>query len=403
MPRRAEFYFDGTYYRKRIKLPDGRWKDVRAKTKEELRSKLYDLETAQRMGLVLDDTTTVAELAIEWYNNRKDGLSIARQGDYRNAINNHICPAIGAMRVKDVKPEHCQRVMAQASRLSYSSQQKITSTLKQLFSCAVDNGLTLRSPAEKIKAKGKKSEEKVALTKGQCEQLESAVYGTRAYIFVMLGLYAGLRREEICGLRWQDIDLESTPPRLTVNNAMRLSGNKAVFPSPLKSKAAHRTIPLPSNLAQALREEKRRTNSKFVLHTSDGSHLTYQSARNIVSVIDRRCPMTEGQKQRRERIEKERGKPIAPRKTQKNIIMLGFRVTPHQLRHTYATRLVESGMNIKQIQYLLGHDDVHLTLSIYSHVTQNRPEDLIGAVSNAFSPEKKGTTAAPAAATDCSE
>ena len=136
-------------------------------------------------------------------------------------------------------------------------------------------------------------------------------------------------------------------------------------------------------MAQALRDEKKRTNSEFVLHTSDGSHLTYQSARNIVSVINRRCPMTEGQ--RRERIEQERGRPIASRKPQKNITKLTFRVTPHQLRHTYATRLVESGMNIKQIQYLLGHDDVHLTLSIYSHVTQNRPEELIGAVSAAFS------------------
>lgn len=386
MPRRAEFYFDGTYYRKRIKLPDGRWKDVRAKTKEELRSKLYDLETAQRMGLVLDDTTTVAELAIEWYNNRKSGLSVSRQGDYRNAINNHICPVIGAMLVRDVKPEHCQRIMAQAAELSYSAQQKIVSTLKQLFSCAVDNGLTFRSPAEKVKAKGKKAEEKVALTKEQSAQLEQAVAGTRAYIYVMLGLYAGLRREEICGLQWRDIDLQAVPPRLTVNHAMRLSGNKAEYPAPLKSKAAHRTIPLPPNLAQALQNEQRKTNSEFVLHTRDGSHLTYQSARNIVSVIDRRCPMTEGKKLRRERIEQERGKPIAPRKVQKGITKLDFRVTPHQLRHTYATRLVESGMNIKQIQYLLGHDDVHLTLSIYSHVTQNRPEELIGMVSSAFSP-----------------
>ena len=159
MPRRAEFYFDGTYYRKRIKLPDGRWKDVRARTKEELRSKLYDMETAQRMGLVLDAETTVAELAVEWYTNRSAGLSAARQGDYRIAINHH-CPVIGAMRVRDVKPEHCQRVMAQAAELSNSAQQKIVSTMKQLFSCAVDNGLTLRSPAEKIKAKGKKAEEK---------------------------------------------------------------------------------------------------------------------------------------------------------------------------------------------------------------------------------------------------
>lgn len=384
MARRPEFYFDGTYYRKRVKLPDGRWKDIRSRTKEELRSKLYDLETAQRMGLVFDDTTTVAELAIEWYNNRKAGLSVSRQGDYRGAINNHICPVIGAMRVRDVKPEHCQRVMAQAAELSYSAQQKIVSTLKQLFSCAVDNGLTLRSPAEKIKAKGKKAEEKAALTREQCAQLEEALRGTRAYIFVMLGLYAGLRREEICGLQWQDIDLQSTPPRLTINNAMRLSGNKAEFPAPLKSKAAHRTIPLPPNLAKALWDEKKKSNSDFVLHTKDGSHLTYQSARNIVSIIDRRCPMTDGQKLRRERIEQERGEPIAPRKAQKGITKLDFRVTPHQLRHTYATRLVESGMNIKQIQYLLGHDDVHLTLSIYSHVTQNRPEDLIGAVSIAF-------------------
>lgn len=386
MPRRAEFYFDGTYYRKRIKLPDGRWKDIRARTKDELRSKLYDLETAQRMGLVLDDTTTVAELAIEWYNNRKAGLSVSRQGDYRNAINNHICPVIGAMLVRDVKPEHCQRIMAQAAELSYSAQQKIVSTLKQLFSCAVDNGLTFRSPAEKVIAKGKKAEEKVALTKEQSAQLEQAVAGTRAYIYVMLGLYAGLRREEICGLQWRDIDLQAVPPRLTVNHAMRLSGNKAEYPAPLKSKAAHRTIPLPPNLAQALQNEQRKTNSEFVLHTRDGSHLTYQSARNIVSVIDRRCPMTEGKKLRRERIEHERGKPIAPRKVQKGITKLDFRVTPHQLRHTYATRLVESGMNIKQIQYLLGHDDVHLTLSIYSHVTQNRPEELIGMVSSAFSP-----------------
>ena len=169
---------------------------------------------------------------------------------------------------------------------------------------------------------------------------------------------------------------------------MCLAGSKAEFPAPLKSKAAHRTIPLPLNLAQALREEKEKTNSDFVLHTRDGDHLTYQSARNIVSIIDRRCPMTDGKMQRRERIEQERGKPIASRKVQKNITMLSFRVTPHQLRHTYATRLVESGMNIKQIQYLLGHDDVHLTLSIYSHVTQNRPEELIGAVSMAFSPDK---------------
>lgn len=387
---RPEFYFDGNYYRKRKRMPDGTYKDIRAKTKEELRSKLYELETAVRQGLVLDDDTTVAELAVEWYNNRKHGLSLARQGDYRNAINLRICPVIGAMRIKDVKPEHCQRIMAQAAELSFSSQQKTVSTLKQIFECAVDNGLILRSPAEKVKAGGKKAEEKVALTREQCAQLEEAVKGTRAYIFVMLGLYAGLRREEICGLQWRDIDLKANPPRLTVNNAMRFTGGKAVFPSPLKSKAAHRTIPLPPNLAQALREEKSRSNSFFVLHAADGQHLTYQGMRNIVGIIDRRAPMTAGKKQRRARIEKEQGRPIAARKPQKNIQHIDFRPTPHQLRHTYITRLIEGGTNVKLVQYLAGHDDIRMTLGVYSHVTQNRPEDIIDQITAVFSGQSSG-------------
>ena len=99
MAGRPEFYYDEKtkYYRKRVKLPDGRYKDVRGKTKEEVRAKLYELETAVRHGIVLGDNTTVAELAVEWYNNRKDGLSISRQEDYRSAINIRICPVIGAM------------------------------------------------------------------------------------------------------------------------------------------------------------------------------------------------------------------------------------------------------------------------------------------------------------------
>lgn len=260
MARRPEFYFDEKtgYYRKRVKLVSGAYKDVRAKTKEELRNKLYELETAQRMGVILDDKTTVAELAAQWYNNRKNKWSYSRQQDYVNAINVHICPVIGGMMVKSVKPEHCQRVLAQMDKLSNSMQSKTVATMKQIFECAEENGLILRSPCRKLKAGGIKTQEKIPLTPEQCQALEEATKGTRAYIFVMLGLYAGLRREEICGLQWADVDLESAPPRLTVNNAVRFEGSRGVFPSPLKTKAAHRTIPIPPQLATALQETKKK-------------------------------------------------------------------------------------------------------------------------------------------------
>ena len=152
MARRPEFYFDEKtgYYRKRVKLQSGAYKDVRAKSKEELRAKLYDLETAQRMGVILDDKTTVAQLLAQWYTNRKDGLSYSRRRDYVNAINNHICPIIGGYRLRSVKPEDCQRVMAALASKSNSLHTKVLGVMNMGFDCAVENGLIFRSPCAKI-------------------------------------------------------------------------------------------------------------------------------------------------------------------------------------------------------------------------------------------------------------
>ena len=379
MAGRPEFNFNPKtgYYRKRVKLQDGTSKDVRGKTKEETRQKVHDLLEAQKLGVILDDKTTVAELAAEWYNNRKAKWSYSRKSDYVISINNHICPVIGGMRVKDVKPEHCQRVLAEMAGLSNSMQSKAVTALKQIFECAEENGLIFRSPCGKLKAGGERAKEKVPLTPKQCKALEDATRGTRAYLFIMLGLYAGLRREEICGLRWCDVELDTDPPRLTVNNAVRFEGTKSIFPSPLKTPAAHRVIPLPPQLAAALKEARRTSRSVFVVPAAAGGNATPQTVKNIQGLIDRRriqpVPIQDEDKKKR-----------GPKVEQ----TLNFKVHPHLLRHTYITRLCESGMNVKQIQYLAGHSNVNITLNIYAHVTNNRPEELIGAVESAFGTAK---------------
>lgn len=384
MARRPEFYFDEKtgYYRKRVKLQNGTYKDVRAKSKDELRSKLYDLETAQRMGIVLDDKTTVAQLLAQWYMNRKDSLSYSRRRDYVNAINNHICPIIGGYKLKSVKPEDCQRVMAALAGKSNSLQTKVLGVMNMGFDCAVENGLIFRSPCVKLKAGGVPTEEKVPLTTEQCAALEAATKGTRAYLFILLGLYAGLRREEICGLRWNDIELNKDVPYLTVNNAVRFEGGKGVFPSPLKTKAAHRTIPLPGKLVDALRVAKSKSNSVFVVPAKGGSNASLQTVRNIMAIVERRNIKHAPTENIKEEHQKRRGPKVQQ--------TLDFNVTPHLLRHTYITRLCQSGMDIKKIQYLAGHSDIKMTLGIYSHVVGNTPNELIGAVENAFSGQNSG-------------
>ena len=218
------------------------------------------------------------------------------------------------------------------------------------------------------------------LTPEQCAALEDATKGTRAYLFVLIGLYTGLRREEICGLRWSDLDLNAAAPHLTVNNAVRFDGGKGIFPSLLKTKAAHRTIPLPSKLADALRAAKSKSNSVFVVPAKNGSNASLQTVRNLMAIIGRRTVKASAATPEKEA--KKRGPQIQQ--------TLDFKVTPHLLRHTYITRLCQSGMDIKKIQYLAGHSDIKVTLGIYSHVVGNTPGELIGAVENAFSGQTSG-------------
>ena len=66
------------------------------------------------------------------------------------------------------------------------------------------------------------------------------------------------------------------------------------------------------------------------------------------------------------------------------VCSLDFHCTPHQLRHTYITNLCASGLDIKKIQYLAGHANVQMTLNIYAHVVDNRPEDLFDDICTAF-------------------
>ena len=66
------------------------------------------------------------------------------------------------------------------------------------------------------------------------------------------------------------------------------------------------------------------------------------------------------------------------------IVSLNFKVEPHILRHTYITELILAGANIKKVQYLAGHSDVKITLKIYAHLLENRPESTQDAVLMAF-------------------
>lgn len=95
------------------------------------------------------------------------------------------------------------------------------------------------------------------MTDEQVERLLDAIRGLPPYVFVMIGLYAGLRREEILALQWDSVYLDTDAPYLTVRRAWHTEHNRPVILTELKTKAAERNIPLPDRLAECLKAAKK--------------------------------------------------------------------------------------------------------------------------------------------------
>jgi len=239
------------------------------------------------------------------------------------------------------------------------------------------------NPCVDLRAGGKRAAEKEALTRQQMRTLEDAVAGTRIYPFVMIGLYAGLRREEILGLQWDCVHLDGAAPYISVRRALRWVHNRPEISTTLKSPAARRDIPIPPALVGCLADLKQTAAGDCVICDAAGDPWSMTAYRNAWRYITRRQTGTAKRTEHGETVlrEKKLGETVRNSRVR---ITIDFAVTPHILRHTYITNLILSGANIKVVQYLSGHSNAEITLNIYSHLMDRCPEANLGAVLAAF-------------------
>lgn len=261
---------------------------------------------------------------------------------------------------------------------------------KCIFTAAMESKIIDENPTIYLKKNvgGIPQKDRLPLTDEQVDKLLDAIYGLPPYVFVMLGLYAGLRREEILGLQWDSVYLDCEAPYLTVRRAWHTEHNRPVILTELKTKAAHRNVPLPDNLLECLKEAKKTSTSDFVVANRDGDPLSYTQFKRLWQYI-----VTRTTKERcyyryedGKRV-KHTVKPVLGQKAAHNgnvVYSLDFEVTPHQLRHTYITNLIHASVDPKTVQYLAGHESSKITMDIYAKVKYNRPEQLAGVLEDAF-------------------
>ena len=238
------------------------------------------------------------------------------------------------------------------------------------------------------KGGGVPQKDKAALTDDQAARLLDTVQGLPPYVFVMLGLYAGLRREEILALKWDAVYLDGDFPYLAVRRAWHTENNRPVILDELKTKAAERNIPLPTCLAECLKEAKANSTSEYVVANRDGEPLSYTQFKRLWQYIVTR---TAKPRMARKLVDGKYVKymlyPELGEKARNNghvVYSLDFEVTPHQLRHTYITNLIHSSVDPKTVQYLAGHESSKITMDIYAKVKYNRPDELVRTMGNAF-------------------
>lgn len=283
-----------------------------------------------------------------------------------------------------------QVALIPVSKKSASVYKSVVILYKSIFRAAKESHVIDTNPTIYLKAKGGgvPQEERRALTDEQVERLLDAIRGLPPYVFVMLGLYAGLRREEILALQWDSVYLDTDAPYLTVRRAWHTEHNRPVILTELKTKAAERNIPLPDCLAECLKEAKKKSTSDYVVANRDGEPLSYTQFKRLWQYI-----VTRSVKERSyyryedgKRV-KHTVKPVLGEKAAHNgkvVYSLDFDVTPHMLRHTYITNLIHSSVDPKTVQYLAGHESSRITMDIYAKVKYNRPDQLAGILDSAF-------------------
>lgn len=204
----------------------------------------------------------------------------------------------------------------------------------------------------------------------------------------MIGLYAGLRREEILALQWDCVFLDAPTPYISVRRAWRTEHNRPVVDTILKSPAARRDIPIPKCLVDCLRTAKAKSNSLYVISDNNGQPLSYAQFQRLWKYVTVRST------QERTYYKYVNGQSIkytvsptlggSQKNNPKIVYTLDFTVTPHQLRHTYITNLLYAGVDPKTVQYLAGHENSKTTMDIYAKVKYNKPEELLSVVNSAF-------------------
>jgi len=341
-------------------------------TKREAQIECARLISALQAGTYLEPAkVTVAALMERWLEHVRSQVSPKTFERYCGVVRGNILPAIGAMLLTKLQPAQISQMYAKAlatgrrdgkGGLSPASVLYIHRILKEALAVAASEWRLLPwNPAGSIKAPKVKRKNMRALDTAETAVLLEAARPYRLFVPVMLAVTCGLRRGEICALRWRNVDL-SGAAQLAVMGSIEQTG-AGIREKETKNGRA-RTVALTALAMEELCRHKTRQAEELLRLGVRQSDDTY-----VVAQAD--------------------GQPLKPNSLTHEFVrfIAGIvlpRVRFHDLRHSHATHLLASGVHPKIAQERLGHATIAITLDLYSHVLPGMQADAASRVDEAL-------------------
>lgn len=346
-----------TYFYRYHRNGDKKWSYVYAPTLEELRQKEEVIQRDLLDGIdYAGGEITVAEL-VDRYINLRRGLKENSMRAYGSAINRIHTDPFGSRMIRSVRLSDGKGwfVSLHDKGLKQNTIGILQSVLRPAFEMAVDDDMIRKNPF-KFKLSDVIPNDayvRSALTKAQQERYLQFIrdHGKDNYyddIVILLG--TGLRVSELYGLTKADIDFDRRC--IHVRRQLCRTAEKPYFVTPPKTKSGIRNVPMTDAVYMALmRVVKARTSPKVELLVDGHSGFLFLDKSGMPKVA---MHLENYMRGLQARFEKAYGKPVP-------------RITPHVLRHTFCTNVQQAGLDVKSLQYLMGHSNASVTLDVYTH------------------------------------
>ena len=361
----------GESYRKSDNLYSFRYKDVRGKIKSIYDSDLKSLrKKAEAIMKTVGDGVdyaageiTVIEL-VEKYISMKVGVRYNTKVGYNYVLNLLKKEDFGYLRIREIKPSDAQRwfIKLHNDGKGYSSLTSIRGVLKPAFQMAFEEDVIRRNPFDFIITKyvPNDSKHREALTPEELKTWMEFIKNDSTYCkyydeFVVL-LGTGMRVSEFCGLTKKDLDFKNR--RIRVDHQLIKDRHRDYYVEKTKTECGMRSIPMTNEVYEALRNILRnRPNLKEEMIVGGYGGFILIDSRNRPKVarhIQNECLLA-----LKKYCRLHHDKPLPS-------------ITPHVYRHTFCTNMANAGMDVKVLQYIMGHSEIGVTLNVYTHMSYER-------------------------------